>query len=82
MPVTGYRGPVFIATGEEDYIFCHTEGKTCETILQETLAGFFPEIGSEVKGYFVPKKTGHCLGLHYSAPETAREISTFLGRFF
>lgn len=82
VPPTGYSGPVFLATGDQDFLFCHVEGKTCETVLEETLAGFFPDVGSDVKGYFVPKNTGHCLTLHYSAPETAGEVARFLERFF
>ncbi|KAM7219391.1 Alpha/Beta hydrolase protein [Rhypophila decipiens] len=82
VPVTGYTGPVMIVTGEDDYIFCHTVGKTCEEIMQDTLAGFFPDIEDSNKGYFVPPRTGHCLTLHYSVGETTREVARLLERFF
>ncbi|KAK3330767.1 Alpha/Beta hydrolase protein [Apodospora peruviana] len=79
VPPVGYKGRVFVATGTNDALFCEPPAETCASLLEATRQ-FFP--GAVEFGYYMPLETGHCLTLHYTAPETFRGVHEWLRRFF
>jgi pimeloyl-ACP methyl ester carboxylesterase len=78
IPPVNYTGPLFIATGVQDVLFCAPPQSKCESILQSTHAVWFQGVVDEKFGFYAPDNTGHCLTLHYSAPETFRRVHAFL----
>ncbi|KZT61935.1 alpha/beta-hydrolase [Calocera cornea HHB12733] len=78
---SNFTGPVHIVTGDRDLPFC---GAQCDivpvgmnkTILELTQDMVFPM--SSNFSIYSPANTGHGVNLHYSAPETYKEIMTFL----
>jgi pimeloyl-ACP methyl ester carboxylesterase len=74
---THYTGPLYLATGVQDVLFCQTPIATCETILNDTRQ-LFP--GVTEFGYTAINNTGHSLMLHDSAQQTFDAVHTFLNR--
>lgn len=62
----GYKGPVLIVTGDSDVIFCNEVFGTCKSTLLSTQS-LFPN--STQFDVYVAENAGHCLTLHYSAPD-------------
>lgn len=92
VPVPGYTGRVFLASGELDALFCDggaaAGGATpsssfsydiCKNILIKTRPDLYPNVPASRFGWYVAKKTGHSLALHYSAPHTIVAILKWLG---
>ncbi|ESZ89961.1 hypothetical protein SBOR_9651 [Sclerotinia borealis F-4128] len=78
LPPVNYTGPLYIATGVEDKLFCQPPIAACQTILKDTQQ-FFP--GVERFGFTAVENTGHTLMLHKSAQQTFAKIHTFLDAF-
>ncbi|KAK0612425.1 Alpha/Beta hydrolase protein [Bombardia bombarda] len=86
-PATAYTGPLLVATGANDIIFCGAD-KTpaeCDAIVAGSNVLFpnVPDARRGVKGgfeYFTVKGTGHNFMLHYSAPVAFRRVHDWLDR--
>ncbi|CAH0026877.1 unnamed protein product [Clonostachys rhizophaga] len=70
-----YTGPLFLATGADDAIFCQPPKTACEALVQNSKQ-FYPNV--KKFGFFVPENTGHTLTRHYSAPATFAKVHRFL----
>ena len=75
VPPPSYTGPVYLATGVNDKLFCQSPLSECEAILNST-KGFFP--GVETFGYTAVSNTGHVLMMHYTAQQTFADVHAFL----
>ncbi|KII91729.1 hypothetical protein PLICRDRAFT_123246 [Plicaturopsis crispa FD-325 SS-3] len=79
-PATSYTGPVFVVTGDKDFIFC---GANCyqsmngSANLLEPSKALFPAASSF--STYIPVGTGHAVNQHFSAPETYRVIEKWIG---
>jgi len=76
--LTEYAGPVLLATGELDVLFCPGGAAACNATLHQT-ASYFPRARFSVLS---PKDTGHTLSLHSSAPRTINAVHAWLDRYF
>lgn len=74
-PIPGYKGPVFVLTGDKDQPFCPDPNASCEPVIQAT-ASQFPHASNFA--YFIPKKTGHSLNFHFSAPISYAKVNRWL----
>lgn len=87
VPVPNYTGRVFLAAGELDALFCDAGGlgagnfsyEICKAILVKSRGDLYPNVPSGRFGWHVARKTGHSLGLHYSAPVTIVAVLKWLG---
>ncbi|KAM0256044.1 hypothetical protein ACHAQJ_005243 [Trichoderma viride] len=73
---SNYTGPVFVATGDSDKIYCAGGPFQCQKTLESTRAQNFPH--STNYGTYMAPNTGHCLSLHYSVADTAAAINAWL----
>ncbi|KAK3366354.1 hypothetical protein B0H63DRAFT_496774 [Podospora didyma] len=78
-PAPTYNKLLFIATGQQDAIFC-PQGTVggCKHVLAKSRTDFFPAVPENQFGYFSPDKTGHDLQLHQSVPDTLKNVHDFL----
>ncbi len=75
---TSFAGPVLVATGDQDVIFC-AGPDPCADILNRTRV-LYPQ--SPDYSYHVVANTGHSLPLHYSAPATFAFVSDWVSARF
>ena len=75
VPPPSYTGPLYLATGVNDKIFCEAPLSACQSILSSTQE-LFP--GVTKFGYTAVSNTGHTLMMHNSAQQTFANVHTFL----
>ncbi|KAK8055131.1 hypothetical protein PG993_000358 [Apiospora rasikravindrae] len=79
-PAVGFARPVLAVVGALDRVQCPPAAGACEDILAATGRALWPDAGPF--DYHVVPDTGHCLALHFTAPETAAVVHTWLDRVF
>ncbi|KAF8955634.1 hypothetical protein BDZ97DRAFT_1856429 [Flammula alnicola] len=74
-----YTNPVFVVTGEHDFIFC---GGNCyqsmngSANLIEPTKVLFPAV--QTFDFFIPANVGHGINLHFGAPEVFAKIQSWI----
>lgn len=76
--VTDFAGPVLVVTGELDVLYCPGGAAECPATLEKT-RDLFPLAEFSV---MMPRKTGHSLSLHLSAPKMIRDVHEWLDKHF
>ncbi|EGN93867.1 hypothetical protein SERLA73DRAFT_188982 [Serpula lacrymans var. lacrymans S7.3] len=82
---SSFLGPVHVVTGAKDWNFCYgncyavPSGSTQKTIVDD-VKELFP-VASSFSTY-IPPNTGHAVNLHYSAPDTYRDMLNFVEGVF
>ncbi|KAF5313450.1 hypothetical protein D9611_008674 [Ephemerocybe angulata] len=79
-PVTDYTNPIFIVTGDKDYILCggNCYQKVDGVNLLESTKGIFPAVTKF--STYIPANTGHGNNLHLSAPEQYSKIQEWIAQ--
>ncbi|TVY83688.1 hypothetical protein LSUE1_G003808 [Lachnellula suecica] len=77
---SGYKGPVFVVTGQHDACFCNPQGLPsdeidCTSFLADTQE-LFPA-ASSFDAYIVPD-SGHCWQLHFAATTAFAVVQTWI----
>ncbi|KAK7988405.1 WD domain-containing protein [Apiospora arundinis] len=80
VPAPGFARPVLSVVGQLDGQQCPPAAGACEDILAATGRTLWPNAAPF--NYYVAPNTGHCLALHYSAPETAAVVHAWLDGVF
>jgi pimeloyl-ACP methyl ester carboxylesterase len=76
-PATLYTGPVLVANGENDFIFCASDCTFPSDQGNTALSALFPAAAAGSASYIAPG-TGHALNAHTSASITFSEMLTFI----
>ncbi|TEB33759.1 hypothetical protein FA13DRAFT_1707982 [Coprinellus micaceus] len=77
-PAPQYTNPVFVVTGDKDYIFCG--GNCFQKVNGTDLLVGTKELFPSVKKFstYSPAKTGHGVNAHLSAPQTYVQIQNWI----
>ncbi|KAF6752438.1 hypothetical protein DFP72DRAFT_1171641 [Ephemerocybe angulata] len=80
-PAANYTNPVFVVTGDKDYIFC---GGNCYQAVNNftNLVDFTKVVFPGVSNFstFIPAETGHGVNLHLSAPQVYSKIQEWIAQ--
>ncbi|KAF5335742.1 hypothetical protein D9611_009647 [Ephemerocybe angulata] len=80
-PAANYTNPVFVVTGDKDYIFC---GGNCYQAVNNftNLVDFTKAVFPGVSNFstFIPAETGHGVNLHLSAPQVYSKIQEWIAQ--
>jgi hypothetical protein len=82
-PAASYTRPVYVVTGQHDFIFCNALGLPNVADCSASGPGYLNQTqalypSASVYGWYAPPNSGHCWQLHYDALETFYNIHYWL----
>ncbi|KIP01152.1 hypothetical protein PHLGIDRAFT_131352 [Phlebiopsis gigantea 11061_1 CR5-6] len=84
-PANDFTGPVHVVTGAQDFPFCDRD---CYAVPADgkykNVPAYVQEMYPKTRNFsvYIPENTGHGVNAHYSAPETYKEMLSFVEYVF